>query len=157
MKIKIVCVGKIKENSLTNLIEEYLKRLSKYVNVEVIEIKEANLKSLSKKDIDLALNQEGSNILNYVRKEDYLLSLCIEGKALDSISVASLIDELRGSGKDIVFVIGSSYGLSEEVKRRSDLKLSFSKMTFPHQLMRLILLEQIYRSFKIINHETYHK
>ncbi len=157
MKIKIVCVGKIKENSLTNLIEEYLKRLSKYVNVEVIEIKEANLKSLSKKDIDLALNQEGSNILNYVRKEDYLISLCIEGKALDSISVASLIDELRGSGKDIVFVIGSSYGLSEEVKRRSDLKLSFSKMTFPHQLMRLILLEQIYRSFKIINHETYHK
>lgn len=157
MKIKIVCVGKIKENSLTYLIEEYLKRLSKYVNVEVIEIKEANLKSLSKKDIDLALNQEGSNILNYVRKEDYLISLCIEGKALDSISVASLIDELRGSGKDIVFVIGSSYGLSEEVKRRSDLKLSFSKMTFPHQLMRLILLEQIYRSFKIINHETYHK
>lgn len=157
MKIKIVCVGKIKENSLTNLIEEYLKRLSKYVNVEVIEIKEANLKSLSMKDIDLALNQEGSNILNYVRKEDYLISLCIEGKALDSISVASLIDELRGSGKDIVFVIGSSYGLSEEVKRRSDLKLSFSKMTFPHQLMRLILLEQIYRSFKIINHETYHK
>lgn len=157
MKIKIVCVGKIKENSLTNLIEEYLKRLSKYVNVEVIEIKEANLKSLSKKDIDLALNQEGSSILNYVRKEDYLISLCIEGKALDSISVASLIDELRGSGKDIVFVIGSSYGLSEEVKRRSDLKLSFSKMTFPHQLMRLILLEQIYRSFKIINHETYHK
>lgn len=157
MKIKIVCVGKIKENSLTNLIEEYLKRLSKYVNVEVVEIKEANLKSLSKKDIELALNQEGSNILNYVRKEDYLISLCIEGKALDSISVASLIDELRGSGKDIVFVIGSSYGLSEEVKRRSDLKLSFSKMTFPHQLMRLILLEQIYRSFKIINHETYHK
>lgn len=157
MKIKIVCVGKIKENSLTNLIEEYLKRLSKYVNVEVIEIKEANLKSLSKKDIDLALNQEGSNILNYVRKEDYLISLCIEGEVLDSISVASLIDELRGSGKDIVFVIGSSYGLSEEVKRRSDLKLSFSKMTFPHQLMRLILLEQIYRSFKIINHETYHK
>ena len=157
MKIKIVCVGKIKENSLTNLIEEYLRRLSKYVNVEVIEIKEANLKSLSKKDIDLALNQEGSNILNYVRKEDYLISLCIEGKVLDSISVASLIDELRGSGKDIVFVIGSSYGLSEEVKRRSDLKLSFSKMTFPHQLMRLILLEQIYRSFKIINHETYHK
>lgn len=157
MKIKIVCVGKIKENSLTNLIEEYLKRLSKYVNVEVIETKEANLKSLSKKDIDLALNQEGSNILNYVRKEDYLISLCIEGKALDSISVASLIDELRGSGKDIAFVIGSSYGFSEEVKRRSDLKLSFSKMTFPHQLMRLILLEQIYRSFKIINHETYHK
>ena len=117
MKIKIVCVGKIKENSLTNLIEEYLRRLSKYVNVEVIEIKEANLKSLSKKDIDLALNQEGSNILNYVRKEDYLISLCIEGKVLDSISVASLIDELRGSGKDIVFVIGSSYGLSEEVKK----------------------------------------
>ncbi len=157
MKIKILCVGKIKENSLTNLIEEYLKRLSKYTNVEVIELKEVNLKSLSEKDILNALVLEGKNILNCIKKEDYVISLCVEGKAIDSLTFANRIGELRGSGKDIIFVIGSSYGLSEEVKCRSDLKLSFSKMTFPHQLMRLILLEQIYRSFKIINRETYHK
>lgn len=157
MKIKIICVGKIKEISLTNLINEYLKRLSKFINVEIIELKEVNLKSLSEKDISSSLKIEGENILNHIKKDDYVISLCIEGKMFDSLELSNLIDELKRSSKDIVFIIGSSYGLSEEVKRRSNLKLSFSKMTFPHQLMRLILLEQIYRSFKIINNETYHK
>lgn len=157
MKIKIICVGKIKEISLTNLINEYLKRLSKFINVEIIELKEVNLKSLSEKDISSSLKIEGENILNHIKKDDYVISLCIEGKMFDSLELSNSIDELKRSSKDIVFIIGSSYGLSEEVKRRSNLKLSFSKMTFPHQLMRLILLEQIYRSFKIINNETYHK
>lgn len=157
MKIKIICVGKIKEISLTNLINEYLKRLSKFINVEIIELKEVNLKSLSEKDISSSLKIEGENILNHIKKDDYVISLCIEGKIFDSLELSNSIDELKRSSKDIVFIIGSSYGLSEEVKRRSNLKLSFSKMTFPHQLMRLILLEQIYRSFKIINNETYHK
>lgn len=157
MKIKIICVGKIKEISLTNLINEYLKRLSKFINVEVIELKEVNLKSLSEKDISSSLKIEGENILNHIKKDDYVISLCIEGKMFDSLELSNSIDELKRSSKDVVFIIGSSYGLSEEVKRRSNLKLSFSKMTFPHQLMRLILLEQIYRSFKIINNETYHK
>ncbi len=157
MKIKIICVGKIKEISLTNLIDEYLKRLSKFINVEIIELKEVNLKSLSEKDIDSSLKIEGENILNHIKKDDYVISLCIEGKMFDSLELSNSIDELKKSSKNIVFIIGSSYGLSEEVKRRSNLKLSFSKMTFPHQLMRLILLEQIYRSFKIINNETYHK
>lgn len=157
MKIKIICVGKIKEISLTNLINEYLKRLSKFINVEIIELKEVNLKSLSEKDISSSLKIEGENILNHIKKDDYVISLCIEGKMFDSLELSNSIDEFKRSSKDIVFIIGSSYGLSEEVKRRSNLKLSFSKMTFPHQLMRLILLEQIYRSFKIINNETYHK
>lgn len=157
MKIKIICVGKIKEISLTNLINEYLKRLSKFINVEIIELKEVNLKSLSEKDISSSLKIEGENILNHIKKDDYVISLCIEGKMLDSLELSNSIDELKRNSKDIVFIIGSSYGLSEEVKRRSNLKLSFSKMTFPHQLMRLILLEQIYRSFKIINNEIYHK
>lgn len=157
MKIKIICVGKIKEVSLTNLIDEYLKRLSKFVNVEIIELKEASLKSLSEKDINSSLKIEGENILNSVKKDDYVISLCIEGKMFDSLELSNKVDELRKSSKDIVFIIGSSYGLCDEVKRRSNFKLSFSKMTFPHQLMRLILLEQIYRSFKIINNETYHK
>lgn len=157
MKIKIICVGKIKEISLTNLINEYLKRLSKFINVEIIELKEVNLKSLSEKDISSSLKIEGENIFNHIKKDDYVISLCIEGKMFDSLELSNSIDELKRSSKDIAFIIGSSYGLSEEVKRRSNLKLSFSKMTFPHQLMRLILLEQIYRSFKIINNETYHK
>lgn len=157
MKIKIICVGKIKEISLTKLINEYLKRLSKFINVEIIELKEVNLKSLSEKDISSSLKIEGENILNHIKKDDYVISLCIEGKMFDSLELSNSIDELKRSSKDIVFIIGSSYGLSGEVKRRSNLKLSFSKMTFPHQLMRLILLEQIYRSFKIINNETYHK
>lgn len=157
MKIKIIALGKIKEQSLSSLIGEYKKRISKYVNVEIIEIKEANLKSLSDKDICNALEEEAIEINKYIKKDDYVIPLTIEGKSLDSVTFANDLESVFSFGKDIIFIIGSSYGLSDEIKNRGNLNLSFSKMTFPHQLMRLILLEQLFRAFKIIHHETYHK
>lgn len=157
MKIKIIALGKIKEQSLSSLIDEYKKRIGKYTNIEIIEIKESNLRSLSDKDIRNALEEEAIEINKYIKKDDYVIPLTIEGKSLDSLTFANDLERVFSLGKDIVFIIGSSYGLSDEIKNRGNLNLSFSKMTFPHQLMRLILLEQLFRAFKIIHHETYHK
>lgn len=157
MKIKIIALGKIKEQSLSSLIDEYKKRIGKYTNIEIIELKESNLRSLSDKDICNALVEEAIEINKYIKKDDYVIPLTIEGKSLDSVTFANNLESVFSLGKDIVFIIGSSYGLSDEIKNRGNLNLSFSKMTFPHQLMRLILLEQLFRAFKIIHHETYHK
>lgn len=157
MKIKIIALGKIKEQSLSSLIDEYKKRIGKYTNIEIIEIKESNLRSLSDKDIRNALEEEAIEINKYIKKDDYVIPLTIEGKSLDSLTFANDLERVFSLGKDIVFIIGSSYGLSDEIKNRGNLNLSFSKMTFPHQLMRLILLEQLFRAFKIMHHETYHK
>ncbi len=151
--INIITVGKIKEIFLTNGISEYLKRLSAYENVRLTEVKEINYKETAEN-----IKREGLLILEKITPDDFVITLEIEGKQIDSVSFAQKISELQTYGNSrITFVIGGSNGLSDEVKARSNFKLSFSKFTFPHQLMRLILLEQIYRAYTIINHKEYHK
>lgn len=144
--IKIICLGKIKETYLTDLIEDYKKRINKYHKLEIIELKDEN-----------NLEIEKENIKKYIHKQDYVIALAIEGKTYSSIELANKIEETFNHYGTIIFLIGSSEGLHEELKKRADLKLSFSSFTFPHGLFRGILLEQIYRAFKIINNETYHK
>lgn len=148
--IKIVCVGKIKEKFYVSAIEEYLKRLSKYTNIQIIE-------ALDEAIYSKALKVESERILKNIKDNDYVITLDIDGKSLSSMEFADKLSKTFIHNSNIVFVIGGSYGLDESVKKRSDYALSFSKMTFPHQLFRVILLEQIYRSFKIINNESYHK
>ena len=143
--IKIITVGKIKEKYLTDAINEYLKRLSKYTKINLIEVPDENF------DITKTLETEKKNILKYVSEKDYIITMEIEGKELSSIEFAKKIDEIQINNSNICFIIGGSYGLSDEIKKMSNFKLSFSKMTFPHQLFRLILLEQIYRAYKINN------
>ena len=151
--IKILCVGKLKEDYLTSGIKEYLKRLDAWEKVEIIEVKE-----YLSSDIKKVIEVEGEYLLDKIDKNDFVITLEIEGKMLTSEDLASKIDQLYTYGNsNITFVIGGSYGLSNKVKSRSSLALSFSKFTFPHQLMRLILLEQIYRAFTINNHKEYHK
>ena len=146
MNITILCVGKLKEKYWTEASAEYRKRLSRYCTITVEELKEENPEA------------EGQNILKRLKKDTFVITLEIQGKALSSEELSSKLQELGLEGKsDITFVIGGSDGLSEEVSRRSDFKLSFSRMTFPHQMIRIFLLEQIYRSFKIMKGETYHK
>ncbi|MCR5116997.1 MAG: 23S rRNA (pseudouridine(1915)-N(3))-methyltransferase RlmH [Lachnospiraceae bacterium] len=159
MKIKIVCVGKIKENFYKEAIAEYSKRLSKFSSFSVIEVlDEKTDEKASQKENDLVLSKEGKRILEQIGNDDYVISLCIEGKQFSSVELSQKLSKIMLNGySSIAFIIGGSLGLSGEVKERSDIKLSFSKMTFPHQLMRVILSEQIYRAFKIINNEPYHK
>ncbi len=159
MKIKIVCVGKIKESFYKEAIEEYSKRLSKFASFSIIEVlDEKTDEKASQKENDLVLSKEGKRILEQIGNDDYVISLCIEGKQFSSVELSQKLSEIMLNGySSIAFIIGGSLGLSEEVKNRSDIKLSFSLMTFPHQLMRVILSEQIYRAFKIINNEPYHK
>lgn len=144
--IKIICMGKIKEDYLTKLIEDYKKRITRYHKIEIIELNDSN-----------DLQKESVDILKHINSQDYVIALDIEGEFLDSVSLAKKIDSTFLNYGTITFVIGSSFGLHEEIKRRANYKLSFSKLTFPHGLFRGILLEQIYRSFKILNNETYHK
>ncbi|MBP5623748.1 MAG: 23S rRNA (pseudouridine(1915)-N(3))-methyltransferase RlmH [Lachnospiraceae bacterium] len=159
MKIKIICVGKIKENFYKEAITEYAKRLSKFTSFSVIEVSDEKTdEKASLKENELVLSKEGKRILEQIGNDDYVISLCIEGKSLSSVDFSKKISEIMLNGySNIAFLIGGSLGLSDEVKKRSDFKLSFSEMTFPHQLMRVILTEQIYRAFKIINNEPYHK
>ena len=149
--IKVICVGKIKEKYFTDAISEYQKRLSKYTKLEIIELPDFDA------DINTTLKKESELILKHVKDKSYVITLEIEGNELSSIELSKKIDNILNTNSDITFIIGGSYGLSDEVKRISNYKLSFSKMTFPHQLFRVILLEQIYRSYKILNNETYHK
>lgn len=144
--IKIICLGKIKEDYLNKLIEDYKKRISRYHKIEIIELKDEN---------DLLI--EKNNIEKYISPQDYVIALDIDGENIDSISLAKKIDETFLNHGTITFIIGSSYGLHEDIKKRANYRLSFSKLTFPHGLFRGVLLEQIYRSFKILNNETYHK
>jgi 23S rRNA (pseudouridine1915-N3)-methyltransferase len=159
MKIKIVSVGKLKEKYLLMGINEYKKRLSAYATIEIIEINDEKApENYSEKEIEQVKITEGSNILNKIGRDEYVIALAIEGKQASSVDLAKNIDQLMTYGKSkIAFVIGGSNGLSQEVYARADELLSFSKMTFPHQLMRLILIEQVYRSFKINRNEPYHK
>jgi len=144
--IKIICVGKIKEAYLKNLIEDYLKRISKYHKLQIIEVKDEE-----------SLEKEKQNILKVLDPKDYIITLEIEGKSFTSEEFANHIDQLFLKTSNITFIIGSSLGIPKEIKDLKKESISFSKFTFPHGLFRGILLEQIYRSFKINNHETYHK
>ena len=150
--IKIICVGKIKENYLKEAIKEYEKRLSKYTKLQIIECPD-----YSNLEISVILEREKEEILKYVQERDYVITLDIEGCELDSLSLAKKIEQSFLNSSTITFIIGGSYGLNLDVKNRANYSLSFSKLTFPHQLFRVILLEQVYRSFKIMNHESYHK
>ena len=148
--MKIICVGKIKEKFFVDAAEEYIKRIGKYTKLEIIELPdEANY--------NIALKKEEEKILSKIKDNDYVVTLEIEGNSLDSLEFARKIENNFNSNKNLTFVIGSSYGIGDLVKQRSDYKLSFSKFTFPHQLFRIILLEQIYRAYKINNNENYHK
>ncbi|WP_072725381.1 23S rRNA (pseudouridine(1915)-N(3))-methyltransferase RlmH [Tepidibacter thalassicus] len=159
MNIDIVCVGKIKEKYLKLGIDEFKKRLSKYCKLNIIELSDEKApENISDKEIAMIKDKEGKRILNSIRDSSFVITLEIEGKLLSSKELSKKISDLALRGNShITFVIGGSLGLGDEVLRRSDFALSFSKMTFPHQLMRLILLEQVYRSFRIIKGEPYHK
>ena len=143
--IKLICVGKIKERYLTEGIEDYFRRINKYHKLEMIEVDD------SVPDI------EEGKIIKYIDNRDYVITLEIDGNNLSSVELAEKIDKTFISNSNITFIIGGSYGLSDNIKKRSNYKLSFSRMTFPHGLFRMIFLEQLYRSFKILNNETYHK
>ena len=159
MNISVVSVGKIKEKYMVSGIAEYSKRLSKYCKLKLIEVPDEKApENLSEKDMDIVKKKEGERILSKIKENTYVVTLEIEGKQMTSEGFAKKIDDLMTQGvSDITFVIGGSLGLSDEVMARSDFKLSFSKMTFPHQLMKMVLLEQVYRGWRIIRGEPYHK
>lgn len=159
MKISVVCVGKIKEKYYTLAIEEYSKRLSRYCKLNIIEVAdEKTIENASEGQANLIKEKEAERILKNIPEDAFVITLEIAGKSLDSEELADKINNITVNGKShIVFVIGGSMGLHQSVSKRADFKLSFSKMTFPHQLMRVILLEQIYRAFKINANEPYHK
>ncbi len=159
MKITLITVGKIKEKYLRDAIAEYSKRLSRYCKLEIIEVADEKTPDQASETVEENIRaKEGERILKYIREDMYVITLEIGGKMLSSEEFAGKIESLGIQGKSsIAFVIGGSIGLGKEVLRRSDYALSFSKMTFPHQLMRVILLEQVYRGYRIINGEPYHK
>lgn len=159
MKIKIITVGKLKEKYLKQGIDEYSKRLSRYCKLEMIEVPDEKVpETLSQVEMDQVKEKEGQRILNKVSDQDYVFALAIEGKQLSSEEFANELDKLTTRGKSqFVFIIGGSLGLSTEVMQRSNEKLSFGRLTYPHQLMKLVLTEQIYRTFRINNGEPYHK
>ncbi len=150
--IKIICVGKLKETYLREALEEYQKRLSKYTNLEIIELQDEGIE-----DKVVALKKEEERILKVLSPKDYVVTLEIEGKEYDSITFSKKIETWFIQNSNLTFIIGGSYGLSDTIKNRSNEKVSFSKMTFPHQLFRILLLEQLYRGFKISKNESYHK
>lgn len=157
MKINIIAVGKIKEQYLKDAIEEYKKRLSKFCNLNIIEVNESVAKVENESNIKKSLEDEAQSIISKLKSE-YVIALDIDGKEYSTVDISEKIKEITLKGiSEISFIIGGSYGLDNSVKKRADLRLSFSKLTFPHQLFRVILLEQIYRVFKIINNEPYHK
>jgi 23S rRNA (pseudouridine1915-N3)-methyltransferase len=159
MNVTVICLGKLKESYLREAIAEYSKRISAYGKLNIVELSPVKLpESPSATQIDSALEKEAEEIIKKIPSGAFVIALCVEGKIKSSEELASKFNELSLSGKsNVVFIIGSSYGLAKKVKTLSDLQLSFSKMTFPHQLMRVMLLEQIYRAFQINNNGKYHK
>ena len=159
MKITVLTVGKIKEKFYTAAIDEYSKRLSRYCKLNIIQVAdEKTIENSTEKEMDIIKAKEGERILKNIPDDAFVITLEINGKMLDSEELADKINKLGIMGEShIVFVIGGSLGLHQDVSKSANFKLSFSKMTFPHQLMRVILLEQIYRSYRIINNEPYHK
>lgn len=160
LRINIICIGKIKEKYFTDAIAEYEKRLGAFCKFNIIELPEERIKSNTpnKAQIDEVIAAEGRRIMQKISPSDYVTAMCIEGKQLSSEELSQTLENIAVVGKSIVdFIIGGSYGLSDEVKRRADLRLSMSKMTFPHQMARVILSEQIYRAFEISSGGKYHK
>lgn len=150
--IKVICIGKIKEEYLRDAIKEYQKRLSKYTKLEIIELNDIN-----NENTQIVLNKEKEEIIRYINKNDYIICLDIDGKEITSVDFSKKIDKIFNINSNITFLIGGSYGIHQDIKNLANERISFSKLTFPHQLFRVMLLEQIYRSFKIMNNETYHK
>ncbi len=159
MNVKILCVGKIKEKFYKDAVDEYVKRLSKYCSCTITEVSdEKTAENASATEIDIVKDKEGERILKHISDRDYVIALAILGKQLDSVAFSNFIEDLGIQGKSsLVFIIGGSLGLSDSVLKRADYQISFSKMTFPHQLMRVILSEQIYRAMRIMKNEPYHK
>ena len=158
MKVTLICVGKVKEKFYRDAIKEYEKRLGAYIKLNTIEINDEKVKVENPSEIAIAMDKEWKNILSKIKDNQYVITLEILGKNLSSEDFAEKINNLMLSGNsDGVLVIGGSYGLSDEVKKCSNYALSFSKMTFPHQMMRVILLEQVYRAYRIITGASYHK
>ena len=159
MKITLITVGKIKEKYFTDAIAEYAKRLSRYCKLEMIEVADEKTPDGASESLENQIKEkEGERILSKIPENSYVVALAIEGKQLDSEELADKMEKWNVNGiSHIVFIIGGSLGLTPKVLNRADFKLSFSKMTFPHQLMKVVLLEQVYRSFRIRNNEPYHK
>lgn len=159
LEVTVIHVGNLKEKYYKEAVSEYAKRLSAYCTYTEKEIKESLLsENPSKKEIELALSKEADMILSAVPQRAYVIALCVEGKEMPSEALAEVFEKTAISGYDkVTFIIGSSYGLSDKIKEKADMKLSFSKMTFPHRLMRVMLAEQIYRAFTIVNGKKYHK
>lgn len=158
MNINVICVGKLKEKYLKEAVLEYSKRLSRFTNFSFCEIPDLKIPDNASKAEEAAiLEKEGDAIIAKIKPGAYVVTMCVEGKELSSPEIAEKMKDIMMSSSNIVFVIGGSLGLSEKVKNMSKLRLSFGKITLPHQLMRVILAEQIYRAFKINNNETYHK
>lgn len=150
--IKIICVGKLKEKYLSDACSEYLKRLQKYTSIEIIEIQDEKIDEEKQ-----ALQKEKEKIERYINPKDYIITLEIEGKELNSLELADKLNQTLIQNSNITFIIGGSHGIHQDIKNIANFKLSFSKLTFPHQLFRVLLLEQLYRCYKILNNEKYHK
>lgn len=159
MEIRIITVGKIKEKYLNDGIKEYSKRLSRYCKLTFCQVPDEKTPDKASDALNEQIKAiEGERLMKYIRDQDYVVALAIDGKMLDSVELSKKIGQLGVEGKSTIdFVIGGSLGLGDQVLKRADYKLSFSRMTFPHQLMQMILLEQIYRGYRILNHEPYHK
>lgn len=159
MKITIICIGKIKEKFFQDAIKEYSKRLSRYCKLDIVELTDEKTPDGCSSAVEEQIKaKEGERILNAIKGDEFVISLAIEGVKMTSVKMADKLEKLALSGKShVAFIIGGSLGLDKRVLDKSDLLLSFSDMTFPHQLMRVILLEQVYRSYRIINGEPYHK
>lgn len=159
MNIKILCVGKIKEKFYRDAIAEYEKRLSRYCKLHIIEVADEKTPDKCSETKEQQIKEkEAARLISHIKENDYVTALAIDGKTFDSVAFSGHLEKLAVNGKsDLVFIIGGSLGLHKSILCRSDELLSFSSMTFPHQLMRVILLEQLYRSYRIMNHEPYHK
>jgi len=159
MKVSVLCVGKIKEKYFTMGIAEYEKRLLRYCKLEIVEVPdEKTPDQASEKEEKIIKAKEGERLAKHIKEDSYVIALAIEGKQLDSVEFSKKMEQLGVNGvSHIVFLIGGSLGLDEALLKRADMKLSFSKMTFPHQMMRMILLEQVYRGYRIMKGEPYHK
>lgn len=159
MKITILCVGKIKEKFYRDAIAEYEKRLSRYCKLEIIEVADEKTPDNASELVEAQIKEkEAERMEKYLKDGAFICALAIDGKQLDSVELSEKIERLgTGGTSHIIFLIGGSLGMSEELLKKADMKLSFSRMTFPHQLMRVILLEQVYRAYRIMNHEPYHK
>lgn len=158
IKVTVIALGRLKEKYLSEAVKEYQKRLSRYCNLDILELEPVKLpENPSCSEIASALDKECEMILKKVPTNSKVISLCVEGKGMSSPDFANVVTNSANMGKGLTFIIGSSHGLSDRIKKSSDLRLSVSEMTFPHQLFRVMLLEQIYRAFKIIEGSAYHK